>query len=153
MSTGRKHNTDLYSAILMFMVAWIFWTNSARFSAHASMFPRAISGLLALTSIGLLVKSILRPEKDAMFRHEQRLDVLVFVVAIVSWAFLVRYVGIAVTSVTTYFLVATYLDKDRGSRSIVKHGLILLSVAVQVLGFILIFEHLLYVPLPHGFLY
>ncbi len=149
----KEKNVDLYASILMLVIAGIFWSQMGSFTKFGAIFPRAIIVLLAISSIGLFVKSLLSPEKKTIFEHKEKLDAVVFLVTIILWVVLMKIIGFVVISIIAYFVITTYLDTERKNRTIKNHLVTLGFICIQVFAFYLVFSILLHVPVPHGFLF
>lgn len=149
----RNVNTDLTAGIIGAVVAGLFWfTLDTEMGWLSSIFPKAMIQIMALISILLIVKGLVRPERRNLFAEGSNRRVLVVALHFFAWGIAIPHLGFFVSSVVVISSLVYYL-------ALVTHTVTLRRVAgwfaivlAEVTFFYLIFTELLHIPLPRGWL-
>jgi hypothetical protein len=148
----REHNIDLYSSLFALAICVIFASQLKDFGLMGSIFPKYVMIVLGICSGLLLIKSLIKPVKGVIFKHKEPKRMFLFVVMLLVWVWLLDIIGFVITSTLFYFLLVILLDKELKSKSFKAHLINFGIVLGQILFFYVVFEIILGVPLPHGFL-
>ena len=148
----KNANSDLWGCIgLALSVA--FWFSIDEEIMHLSiMFPKAMIAIMALISILLLIKGILKAERQDIFNVGSNRRVIITALIFFGWGVAITYLGFFVSSVLAILAQAWYLALARRKVTLPTLALWLVVAAGEVAFFYLIFTRLLHVPLPKGIL-
>jgi hypothetical protein len=116
------------------------------------MFPKAMIAIMALISILLLIKGILKAERQDLFNVGSNRRVIITALLFFVWGVAISYLGFFVSSVLAILAQAWYLALARRKVTLPVLALWLVVAAGEVAFFYLIFTRLLHVPLPEGIL-
>ncbi len=141
-------NRDLISAIVTLILAIALWPQTVNYTNFGGIFPRTVLILMALLSIFIIVKSVLKPQEEAFFQAEHPWNIMVVFVAGIIWVWLLSVLGFAVASVLGMLFLVWFLEKEK--RSLRPTLAALVIVVVEVGLFYLFFAKLFLVPLPTG---
>jgi len=116
------------------------------------MFPKAMIAIMALISILLLIKGILKAERQDLFNVGSNKRVIITALLFFVWGVAITYLGFFVSSVLAILAQAWYLALARRKVTLPTLALWLVVATGEVAFFYLIFTRLLHVPLPEGIL-
>lgn len=146
----RSFNTDLLGGLLGLALAALFWFNREPWSFWSAVFPNVVLVLIAVASVALLVKSMVRPHLRPLFTEGNRVRAAVTAAVLVVWSFAFARLGAALSSLLVFFGLVLYLaTAERGLRA-GRAALWLVVVTVLVGALYLVFTRVLNVPLPRG---
>jgi hypothetical protein len=149
----KNANSDLWAGCIGLALSVAFWFSIDDEIMHLSiMFPKAMIAIMALISILLLIKGILRAERQDLFNVGSNKRVLVIALLFFAWGGAINYLGFFVSSVLAILAQAWYLALARRKVTLATLALWLAVAAGEVAFFYLIFTRLLHVPLPEGIL-
>jgi len=147
----KKQNTDLIVAIFMLIVVIVFWIQIQQLSSHLDIiFPTFILiCMLALSSI-LLVKSLIKPDREALFLIKNKTNLFIAVVAGILWISLFSVLGFFISSIIAFtFLTIILEEKSEKIPKKIISTVIVSFIIVTIVYFL--FSKVLEVPLPKGF--
>jgi len=148
----KNVNSDLIAGLAGLAITAVFWFALGDISRLSIIFPKALVGIMAVISVGLLVKGFFSPERRQIFATGDKLRVVVLGTSLFVWVIAISWVGFYVSSVAIISFLVYYLALARRSVSLARFGMWVLIIACEVAIFYLIFTRLLYVPLPRGWL-
>lgn len=148
----KSVNSDLIAGLAGLAITAVFWFSLEDISRLSIIFPKAMVGIMALISSGLLVKGFISPERRPIFGTGDHRRVVVVGISLFVWIIAISWVGFYVSSVAIISFLVYYLALARRRVSLARFGMWVLIIACEVAIFYLIFTRLLYVPLPQGWL-
>ena len=149
----KNANSDLWAGCIGLALSSAFWFSIDEEIMRLSiMFPKAMIAIMALISILLLVKGILKAERQDLFSVGSNRRVLITALLFFIWGVAISYLGFFVSSVLAILAQAWYLALARRKVTLPTLALWLVVAAGEVAFFYLIFTRLLHVPLPQGIL-
>lgn len=149
----KNANSDLWAGCIGLALSVAFWFSIDEEIMHLSiMFPKAMIAIMALISILLLIKGILKAERQDLFNVGSNRRVLITALLFFVWGVAISYLGFFVSSVLAILVQAWYLALARRKVTLPTLALWLVVAAGEVTFFYLIFTRLLHVPLPEGIL-
>ena len=149
----KNANSDLWAGCIGLALSAAFWFSIDEEIMRLSiMFPKAMIAIMALISILLLVKGILKAERQDLFNVGSNRRVLITALLFFIWGVAISYLGFFVSSVLAILAQAWYLSLARRKVTLATLALWLAVAAGEVAFFYLIFTRLLHVPLPEGIL-
>jgi len=149
----KNANSDLWAGCIGLALSSAFWFSIDEEIMRLSiMFPKAMIAIMALISILLLVKGILKAERQDLFSVGSNRRVLITALLFFIWGVAISYLGFFVSSVLAILAQAWYLALARRKVTLPTLALWLVVAAGEVAFFYLIFTRLLHVPLPEGIL-
>ncbi|WP_080872936.1 tripartite tricarboxylate transporter TctB family protein [Oceanobacillus timonensis] len=144
---------DRITGIFVIIIGSFVWiyshnnlTNPAIDDVDASFFPKVIGGLLIITGVVLMIKTILKNKKKTDQKLVLYMKELIMIIAYALYIFLVPVLGFIITSPLLIIGLAFYL----GSKKIVMNVMVGVLVTAGIYFF---FQELLSVPLPRGRLF
>lgn len=146
----RRLNTTLVSGLLGLLIAAVFWFSREDLSRLSIIFPRAVLLIMAVVSLALVIRGLMKPDSSPIFAEGDNRRILVTGATLFAWVLAIPRLGFIVTSVTTFTFLTWYLAVASRPVSLARLGVWLVIVIVEVTGFYLIFTRLLHVPLPRG---
>ena len=147
---SKNVNTDLIAGLVGLAITALFWFSLEDVSRLSIIFPKAMVGIMALVSVGLLAKGVVAPERGNLFATGDQRRVVVTGITLFAWVVAISWIGFYVSSVAAIAFLAYYLALARRRVSLLQFGGWVLIIAAEVAVFYLIFNRLLYVPLPEG---
>lgn len=150
MTKGR--NTDIIAGLFGLGMTAVFWFSLEEISRMSIIFPKAMVGIMALISVGLLVNGFVSPSRQQIFGEGDYRRVVGTGIILFAWVVAISWVGFYVSSVAACSLLAYYLALARRRVSLKQFAVWVLIIAAEVAFFYLIFTRLLYVPFPKGWL-
>ena len=149
----KNANSDLWAGCIGLALSVAFWFSIDEEIMRLSiMFPKAMIAIMALISILLLVKGILKAERQDLFNVGSNRRVIITALLFFVWGVAISYLGFFVSSVLAILAQAWYLALARRKVTLPVLALWLVVAAGEVAFFYLIFTRLLHVPLPEGIL-
>ena len=149
----KNGNSDLWAGCIGLALSVAFWFSIDEEIMRLSiMFPKAMIAIMALISILLLIKGILKAERQDLFNVGSNRRVLITALLFFVWGVSISYLGFFVSSVLAILAQAWYLALARRKVTVLTLALWLVVAAGEVAFFYLIFTRLLHVPLPEGIL-
>jgi hypothetical protein len=149
----KNANSDLWAGCIGLALSVAFWFSIDEEIMRLSiMFPKAMIAIMALISILLLVKGILKAERQDLFNVGSNRRVLITALLFFVWGVAISYLGFFVSSVLAILAQAWYLALARRKVTLPTLALWLVVAAGEVAFFYFIFTRLLHVPLPKGIL-
>jgi hypothetical protein len=149
----KNANSDLWAGCIGLALSVAFWFSIDEEIMRLSiMFPKAMIAIMALISILLLVKGILKAERQDLFNVGSNRRVLITALLFFVWGVAISYLGFFVSSVFAILAQAWYLALARRKVTLPTLALWLVVAAGEVAFFYFIFTRLLHVPLPKGIL-
>jgi hypothetical protein len=145
-------NTDLIGGILGLILSALFWFTREQWSFWSSVFPNLTLAVLALLSLALIVKGLVRPERLVLLAEGNRVRILVTAVVLLAWAFALRPLGTLFSSAIAFYGLTLYLGSAHRRVSALDAVKWLAVVAVELGVLYLVFTRVLGVPLPRGVL-
>lgn len=141
-------NSDSVCGAIVLLLTLAFWVERSYANPLAGYFPDFVLALLAIMSVVLIGRGILRPPEDgpAEFPRFSRLGVAMALLLI--WVLLLSFLGFLAAGVAMFLVISLYM---RGWPLEVKG--ILMDAAVSVVLVVAVhaaFTRLLNVPLPPG---
>ena len=149
----KNANSDLWAGCIGLALSVAFWFSIDEEIMRLSiMFPKAMIAIMAMISILLLVKGILKAERLDLFNVGSNRRILVTALLFFIWGVAISYLGFFVSSVLAILAQAWYLALARRKVTLPTLALWLAVAAGEVVFFYLFFPRLLHVPLPEGIL-
>jgi len=149
----KNANSDLWAGCIGLALSAGFWFSIDEEIMRLSiMFPKAMIAIMALISILLLIKGLLKAERQDLFNVGSNKRVMVTALLFFVWGAAISYLGFFVSSVLAILAQAWYLSLARRKVTLATLALWLAVAAGEVAFFYLIFTRLLHVPLPEGIL-
>ena len=149
----KNANSDLWAGCIGLALSVAFWFSIDEEIMRLSiMFPKAMIAIMALISILLLVKGILKAERQDLFNVGSNRRVLITALLFFVWGVAISYLGFFVSSVLAILAQAWYLALARRKVTLSALALWLAVATGEVAFFYFIFTRLLHVPLPKGIL-
>lgn len=149
---NRTVNADICSGAVGFVVAAIFWFSIEEVSWLSIRFPQYLIAILVILSGTLLIKGWLKPENLTVFNDGNNRRIIVTGATLFVWCLAINYIGFYVSSVMVITFLACYLAKARRDVTVKTFCMWVLIITIKVGLFYLVFNKLLYVPLPKGIL-
>lgn len=149
---NKTVNADFFSGLVGLIVAAVFWLSIEEISWLSIRFPQYLVGIIVLLSLVLLVKGWLQPDKLAVFNDGNNQRIVVTGASLFVWCIAINWIGFYVSSVMIISFMVWYLARARRQVSVKILCLWVAIIAVKVGLFYLVFNKLLYVPLPRGIL-
>jgi membrane protein implicated in regulation of membrane protease activity len=154
----KTYNTDLIVGIGGLVVTGVFgYAREPNWTPLSSHWPNAILVFLLLSSLFLLVRAFIKPERSALFDEGSRLRMVGIVALLFLWAFGVQTLGFVVASVVAFYVIWLYVGRaviqvegDQQGLTVFSHLRSLAVIGIMVGGFYYIFTKFLFVPLPKG---
>mgnify|MGYP000672288317 CR=1 FL=1 len=148
----RPINTDLYAAIIGFVIMGMFWL-AGRGVGHLSiLFPNALLLLIGVFSAVLLIKALVRADRNPIFNEGNQTRIIITGIALLVWVVAIMYVGFLTTSLVMFPVMVCFLASARQKLTLKKVSVWSAISASEVLVFYFIFTKFLQVPLPKGML-
>ncbi len=146
-------NADRISFLIIAGICVYFWFESLSFTRFGYLFPRVIISILGFLAILLFALSFFKKEKIRIFEGDNISYpvILLCILLVIAWAFLIKLLGFAVTSVLFISVMNVLLDKK--NRSIRAITIKVVTTGVFVGAFYLFFSKLLLVSFPRGVLF
>ena len=149
----KNANSDLWAGCIGLALSVAFWFSIDEEIMRLSiMFPKAMIAIMALISILLLVKGILKAERQDLFNVGSNKRVIITALLFFVWGVAISYLGFFVSSVLAILAQAWYLALARRKVTLPTLAFWLVVAAGEVAFFYFIFTRLLHVPLPEGIL-
>ena len=149
----KNANSDLWAGCIGLTLSAAFWFSIDEEIMRLSiMFPKAMIAIMALISILLLIKGLLKAERQDLFNVGSNKRMIVTALLFFVWGVAISYLGFFVSSVLAILAQAWYLAQARRKVTLPTLALWLVVAAGEVAFFYLIFTRLLHVPLPEGIL-
>jgi hypothetical protein len=149
----KNANSDLWAGCIGLALSAAFWFSIDEEIMRLSiMFPKAMIAIMTLISILLLIKGIVKAERQDLFNVGSNRRVIITALLFFAWGIGISYLGFFVSSVLAILAQAWYLALARRKVSLPALSLWLVIAAGEVTFFYLIFTRLLHVPLPEGIL-
>ena len=153
MKTQRQAgtvNTDFWGAGIMFFFAAGFWSQmDPDFTRYGAYFPNRLIPCLFIVGALLTIKGFVKPAYLPSFWKAMNASMLFTIVVGVVWVFALERLGFALSSTAAIFVLLIRFRQES-----LKQPVLLVKYAVIALGEVgfiyLLFEKLLYVPLPVG---
>jgi len=149
----KRANTDLISGVIGLLIMGFFWFSRGGVTRLSIMFPNALLILMAIFSVALIIKGLVKPEKRDLFTEGSRWRIAVTAIMLFAWLFAVVYIGFYVGSVAIFTLMTVYLAAAHHKITLRKVAFWLVIIAIQVAVLYGVFVKFLYVPLPKGLLF
>lgn len=143
-------NTDAIGAALGLALTLAFWFGRGSWSPLSAMFPNTVIVTLGLLSLGLLLKSFLRPTIRAVFAEGNRLRILLTAAVLFMWIWSMNYVGFYLSSVVFFAIMTVYIAAASRRVTLRNVGVWIVIVAAEVAVLHYVFANLLSVRLPMG---
>ena len=145
-------NADLFIGIFGIVFGAFIFAFTRDLSRLGGVFLDAVLVVIFLLSIIMIVKSLLKPEKLAIFDSAvERNNVLMGIIILLLYLILMPIIGFLPSSYIFYFCFNVYLAQDRWSRRNILQSAALSVVVVSF--FFAMFYFVLGVPLPQGLLF
>jgi len=146
-------NADRISFIIIAGICVYFWFESLSFTRFGYLFPRVIIAILGFLALILFVLSFFKKERIRIFEADNvSYPVIVLcILLVIAWAFFIKLLGFAVTSVLFISVMSVLLDKK--NRSLRSLTIKVVTTGVFVGAFYLFFSKLLLVSFPRGALF
>lgn len=142
-----KLTTNFYSGGFFLLVAVALWllvpsqiVTSNTELLNSRFFPRIISLILGLASLGLIIQSLFIPQKPSDKRRSNEFRVLCFLGLLVGYVILFKVIGFLFTSLIMGPLFLLFFKQKR------IWYFVYVAIAAVAVNFI--FVHFLNVPLP-----
>lgn len=147
----KKQNTDLIVAIFTFIVVTIFWIQVRHLSSPLDIiYPKFILICMLILSSILLIKSLIKPDRGALFLIKNKKNLFIAVVTGTIWIFLFSTLGFFISSMIA-FIFLTIIIGEKSEKSLKKIiSTIIVSLVIVIIVYFL-FSKILEVPLPKGF--
>lgn len=154
----KASTRDRLGSILMLAVVASLWAQRDYMTRFGGIFPDIVMEIMAGILVITLVLSFTRhaamkedAEKKGKGGKTNWKDMIVVGGILLAWAVLLRFLGFALTGILGFGSISWYLGgMPRDIRDIGR--CLLLGVAIVVL-MVVVFQHLLDVPLPSGTLF
>jgi hypothetical protein len=143
-------NSDLITSIFTALLAVVAFAATRDISKLGVVYVNYILALMAVLSLIVFIKGLMRPEHIVFFESAmERNNIVIGTIILLVYLVLLPFAGFLPASYLFYFAFNTYLaDEQRFStRNLLQSGAI---SAVVVTGFYFIFHSFLGVPLPEG---
>ena len=136
------------SSVVILGVCVLFFLLSRGFSRYGALFPQVIIGILAALSITMFFMTFRKATIAQDEKKPQSLRSLYALALMIAWAFVIDFLGFAVTSVIFFAVISIFLDKKArtGIHLVKRVGLVIGLVGV----FYVFFALFLFVPFPEG---
>ena len=149
----KNANSDLWAGCIGLALSLAFWFSIDEEIMRLSiMFPKAMIAIMAMIAILLLIKGILKAERQDLFNVGSNRRVIITALLFFVWGVAISYLGFFVSSVLAILAQAWYLARARRNVTLPALALWLAVAAGEGAFFYLIFTRLLHVPLPEGIL-
>lgn len=149
---NKTVNADLFSGLVGLIVASVFWFSIEEISWLSIRFPQYLVGIIVLLSLVLIFKGWQKPDRMTVFNDGNNRRIVVTGVSLFVWCIAINTIGFYVSSVTVISFLVWYLARARRQVSVKTMCLWVAIIAAKVGLFYLVFNKLLYVPLPKGLL-
>ena len=147
----NKQNTDLIVSIFMLIVVIVFWIQIQQLSSPLDIiFPKFILICMLVLSSILLVKSLIKPDRKALFLIKNKINLFMAVTAGILWISLFSVLGFFISSIIAFIFLTIILGgkSEKTPKKIILTVIVSLTLVVTVY---LLFSKVLEVPLPKGF--
>ena len=142
-------NADLFIGIFGIVFGAFIFAFTRDLSRLGGVFLDSVLVVIFFLSIIMVVKSLLKPEKLAIFDSAvERNNVLMGIIILLLYLILMPIIGFLPSSYIFYFCFNVYLAHDRWSRRNILQSAALSLVVVSF--FFAMFYFVLGVPLPQG---
>jgi hypothetical protein len=143
--------------VRLFLETTTYVTASYDTSGGAGQFPQYVLILLMIAVIALMIQDIRKKKYQdfditSLFHDERK----VFFLSLVAYILVIKPFGFIMSTIIYLVFIVNYLYKKYGNGSIgtVKNVIIRnVSLVIFVCAIDYVFEHLMRVVLPHGFLF
>ena len=140
--------SGLLLSLYVFLESRTFADASEGAANNPALFPVALAILLAIFSSILIIQALIRKEKlKFSINKETILRIGLFFISLTIYVFVLRYVGFLLSTIIFSIFMINYL---KGNKKISRESIIY-GVIFSIIVF-LIFNYILKVPLPKGFL-
>ncbi len=147
----RHMATPVMAAVFLAIVAVVFWDSTSYTDADSYVFPRAVATVMAGLSILSIVRWLIAPATERVSFHGANWRRTGLVATMLGAALLMPWLGFLVSALLAYSVILWLAMYDPWTPKRV--FTYLLSGAVVVVGFYLLFARVLQVPLPGGALF
>jgi|GEM_PF-537736 len=156
----KTYNTDLIVGIGGLVIAGVFgYAREPNWTPLSAHWPNAILVFLLLSSLYLVVRAFIKPERSTLFDEGSRVRMVVIVALLFLWAFGVQTLGFVVASVVVFYVIWLYVGRaviqvegDEKGLTVLAHVRSLVVIGIMVGGFYYVFTKFLFIPLPKGWL-
>ena len=140
--------SGLLLSLYVFLESRTFADASEGAANNPALFPVALAILLAIFSSILIIQALLRKEKIKFSINKETLfKIGLFFISLTIYVFVLRYIGFLLSTIIFSIFMINYL---KGNKKISLESLIY-GVIFSIIVFI-VFNYILKVPLPKGFL-
>lgn len=140
--------SGLLLSLYVFLESRTFADASEGAANNPALFPVALAILLAIFSSILIIQALLRKEKIKFSINKETLfKIGLFFTSLTIYVFVLRYIGFLLSTIIFSIFMINYL---KGNKKISLESLIY-GVIFSIIVFI-VFNYILKVPLPKGFL-
>jgi hypothetical protein len=143
-------NTDAIGGVLGLALTLSFWFGRGSWSPLSAMFPNTVIVTLGLLSLGLLIKSFVRPTIRPVFADGSRLRIVLTAVVLFAWIASMRFAGFYLSSVVFFAVMTVYIAAASRRVTLRNVGVWVVIVAAEVAVLHFVFANLLAVRLPQG---
>jgi hypothetical protein len=143
-------NTDAIGGALGLALTLSFWFGRGSWSPLSAMFPNTVIVALGLLSVGLLVKSFVRPTIQPVFGEGSRLRVALTAVVLFVWIASMRFAGFYLSSLVFFAVLTVYIASASRRVTLRNVGVWAIIVAAELAVLHFVFANLLAVRLPAG---
>jgi hypothetical protein len=153
MKTQRQAgtvNTDFWGAGILFFFAIGFWSQmDPDFTRYGAYFPNRLIPCLFILGVLLVVKGFVKPAYLPSFWKAMNASMIFTIATGVAWVFTLEWLGFAFSSIVAILaLLIRFMPASLKQPALLAKYVV---IALGEVGFIyLLFEKLLYVPLPVG---
>jgi len=145
-------NADLFIGIFGLVFGGFIFVFTRELSRLGGVFLDSVLVAIIFLSVVMVVKSLIRPEKLAVFDSAvERNNVLIGILILLLYLVFMPLIGFLPASYIFYLCFNIYLAEYRWSRKNMLQSVLLSVVVVSIFYFM--FYHLLGVPLPEGYLF
>lgn len=109
----KNVNSDLIAGLAGLAITAVFWFSLEDISRLSIIFPKALVGIMAVISVGLLVKGFFSPERRQIFATGDQLRAVVLGISLFVWVIAISWVGFYVSSVAIISFLVYYLARAR----------------------------------------
>ena len=143
-------NTDAIGGALGLALTFSFWFGRGTWSPLSAMFPNTVIVALGALSVGLLIKSFLRPTIQPVFAEGSRLRIVLTAVVLFLWIWSMRFAGFYLSSLVSFAVLTVYIASASRPVTLRNVGVWAVVVAIEIAVLHFIFANLLAVRLPAG---
>lgn len=150
-SNKGKQNTDLIVAIFMLIVVTIFWNQIQHLSSPLDIiYPKFILICMLVLSSILLIKSLIKPDRGALFLIKNKTNLCIAVITGTLWISFFSTLGFFISSMIA-FIFLTIIIGEKSEKNLKKIISTIIVSSIIVIIVYLLFSKILEVPLPKGF--